>query len=97
MNKTQFITAMMEATGLTKAQVNQTLEALSGLAKESLRKEGSFVVPGLVKIMVKDKPATPERQGINPFTKQPVTYPAKPASKKLKVTAVKDLKTSVTG
>jgi nucleoid DNA-binding protein len=50
------------------------------------------VIPGLVKLRVVKKPATKERQGINPFTKEPITIPAKPASKKVRATALKNLK-----
>ena len=35
---------------------------------------------------------TKERQGVNPFTKEPITIPAKPASKKVRATALKALK-----
>ena len=38
------------------------------------------------------KPATPERTGVNPFTKQPQVFPAKPESRTVKVTALKGLK-----
>jgi nucleoid DNA-binding protein len=38
------------------------------------------------------KPATKERQGINPFTKEPITIPAKPASRKIRSTPLKALK-----
>ena len=40
---------------------------------------GQFVVPGLLKFKVARKPATKAKTGINPFTKEPMTYKAKPA------------------
>ncbi|PKN36209.1 MAG: hypothetical protein CVU63_17405, partial [Deltaproteobacteria bacterium HGW-Deltaproteobacteria-20] len=51
--------------------------------------------PGLVKLKTVKKPATKDRQGINPFTKQPMTIKGKPASKKVRATAVKALKDMV--
>jgi hypothetical protein len=49
-------------------------------------------MPGLLKMKVVKKPATPERQGVNPFTKQPMVFKAKPASKKVRVLPLKNLK-----
>ena len=51
-----------------------------------------FVVPGLMKIMVVQKPATPAHKGINPFTKQEQMFKAKPARKVIKVRPMKALK-----
>jgi hypothetical protein len=38
------------------------------------------------------KPASPAREGINPFTKEKVMFKAKPASKKVRVLPLKGLK-----
>ena len=56
---------------------------------------GTFVIPGLCKIVRIHKPATPERQGINPFTKEPTTIKAKPARNVVKVRPLKKLKAMV--
>ena len=37
------------------------------------------------------KPATKSREGVNPFTGQKMTIKAKPASKKVRVRALKNL------
>jgi nucleoid DNA-binding protein len=50
------------------------------------------VLPGFAKFVVVKKPATKERQGINPFTKEPITIKAKPARKVLKARPVKAAK-----
>ena len=42
------------------------------------RKRGKFIVPGLARFTVKSRPATKARQGINPFTKEPCVFKAKP-------------------
>ena len=56
------------------------------------RKRGKFIVPGLARFTVKSRPATKARQGINPFTKEPCVFKAKPASKTVKVLALKKMK-----
>ena len=50
------------------------------------------MIPGLLKLKAVKKPATKDRPGINPFTKQPITIKGKPASKKIRASALKALK-----
>jgi nucleoid DNA-binding protein len=94
LTKAQVIAELAGATDLDKKSVARVFEGLSDLIRKqlSVRGPGEFVVPGLVKLRVVKKPATKERQGINPFTKEPITIPAKPASKKVRATALKALK-----
>jgi nucleoid DNA-binding protein len=54
------------------------------------------MLPGLFKITVTKVPAKPERQGINPFTGEPTTFKAKPATVKVKVRPMKKLKDAAT-
>ena len=65
--------------------------------RHDLSKNGSgvFAVPGLMRITVKRKPATKERQGINPFTKEPMTFKAKPARNVVRVRPLRALKAMV--
>ena len=51
-----------------------------------------FVIPGLLKLKVVRKPATKAKQGINPFTKEPMTIKAKPARNVVKAVPLKALK-----
>jgi nucleoid DNA-binding protein len=94
LTKAQVITELSNSTDLDKKSVNRVFESLQELIRRQLsaRGPGEFVIPGLVKLRVVKKPATKERQGINPFTKEPITIPAKPASKKVRATALKNLK-----
>jgi nucleoid DNA-binding protein len=94
MNKTEVLTALAEATGLTKQQVGQVFDELSKLIGKNLGNEGpgTFAVPGLMQIRVVRKPAMPERTGLDPFTKQERLFKAKPAKNVVKVTALKGLK-----
>ncbi len=94
LTKAQTVAELSNAADLDKKSINRVFEALQELIRKQLsaRGPGEFVVPGLVKLRVVKKPATKERQGINPFTKEPITIPAKPASKKVRATALKALK-----
>ena len=94
LTKAQTVAELSNAADLDKKSINRVFEALQELIRKQLsaRGPGEFVVPGLVKLRVVKKPAPKERQGINPFTKEPITIPAKPASKKVRATALKALK-----
>jgi hypothetical protein len=82
------------STGLTRKQVAAVLNDLTGLIAKNVGKKGPglFVLPGLMKIMVIQKPATKAHKGINPFTKQEQMFKAKPARKVIKVRPLKALK-----
>jgi nucleoid DNA-binding protein len=92
--KSEILTSIAESTGLSRKQVGATFEALSELIKANVGKKGPglFVVPGLMKITVIQKPAVKARKGINPFTKMEQMFKAKPARKVIKVRPLKALK-----
>jgi nucleoid DNA-binding protein len=92
MSKSQFINTFAEKTGMNKKQATATLNTLNAMAVEQLGSSGELVIPGLVKLNVSEKPATQAREGINPFTKQPMTFKAKPARRIVKARPVKALK-----
>ena len=52
-------------------------------------------MPGFAKFVVIKKPATKERSGINPFTKESTIFKAKPARKIVKARPVKAAKDAV--
>ncbi len=81
-------------TGLNKKQVNSVIDELAIVIERHIksRAPGKFILPGLIKVQVKKKPATKARKGINPFTGEPTTFKAKPARRVVKVTALKKLK-----
>jgi nucleoid DNA-binding protein len=92
--KSEVLSNIAKATQLSRKQVASVLGALAGQIKAAVGKRGPgvFAVPGLVKILVINKPATPERTGINPFTKQQQVFAAKPARRVIKVRPLKALK-----
>ena len=97
MSKTAILTALAESTDLTKQQVSGVLDALAALIKTNLAEDGPgvFSLPGLAKIKVVRKPPTPERKGINPFTKEETVFKAQPARNVVKITPLKGLKDMV--
>jgi len=92
--KSEILTSIAKATELSRKQVTSVFDALSSQIKAAVGKKGSgvFAVPGLMKIMVIQKPATQQRKGINPFTKKEQIFKAKPARKVIKVRPLKALK-----
>jgi len=92
--KTEVYSNIAEETGLSKKDVGAVFDALAGQIKKSLGKGGpkTFTIHGLCKITVQHKPATKEREGINPFTKEPTIFKAKPARNVVKVRPLKNLK-----
>lgn len=97
LTKTQFVEAVAEKSKLTKKQVNTVLSALNETVAVELgrRGRGEVVIPGLLKLIVVNKPATSQHEGVNPFTKEPMTYKAKAARKVIKVRPLQALRDAV--
>ena len=96
--KSEIMNNLAEETGLTKKEVAAVLEALTTEIEKNIAKRGSagmFTIPGLCKIVVKDKPALPKRQVRNPGTGEMVWAKPRPASKQVKIRPLKGLKDMV--
>merc|ERR1712046_48429 len=81
MTATASYDAVAETTGLKRKDVKSVVEGIMGVAAEGMKK----------------RPATAARKGVNPFTKEPCVFKAKPASKTVKVIAMKKIKEAVNG
>lgn len=98
-SKSEILNNIAQATDLPRKQVAAVLEALTEQIRDSLGKRGAgvFAIPGLVKIEKKKVPAKPARKNVpDPF--HPGEFrdiAAKPASVKVKVRALKNLKDMV--
>merc|ERR1712151_453932 len=92
MTATAAYKSVAESTGLKAKVVKGAMEALMGVAACELKKNGSFKIARALNLKLKQKPATPARKGINPFTKEPCVFKAKPASKTVKALPMKKLK-----
>ena len=97
MTKTQFVTTLAEKSGLNRKQATSALDTINAMVAQQLGKRGpgEVLIPGLLKLNVIAKPATRQHQGINPFTKEPMTYKAKAARKVIKVRPLKALKDAI--
>jgi nucleoid DNA-binding protein len=97
LTKGALILAILESMGegWARKDVKMVLDCLTEIGQKELKKKGEFVLPGFAKFVVVKKPARPAREGINPFTKEPTTFAAKPASKAVKARPVKALKDSI--
>jgi nucleoid DNA-binding protein len=93
--KSEVLTQISKDTTLSRKQVASVFDSLGGVIKKSLRGNGLFTMPGLMKLKVVKKPATKAREGVNPFTGEKMTFKAKPASKKVRVLPLKSLKAMV--
>jgi nucleoid DNA-binding protein len=80
---------------ISRKHVKNVLESLADIGYKELKKTGAFLVPGFAKFVVIKKPATKARKGINPFTKEPTVFKAKPARKIIKARPVKAAKDAV--
>jgi DNA-binding protein HU-beta len=87
--------ANLQTDGTSKRQVKSVVEALATIGHKELKKSGVFVVPGFAKFIVVKKPATKARKGINPFTKEPTVFKAKPARKVVRARPVKAVKDAI--
>ena len=96
-SKSEVLSRLADVTGLSRKQVAAVLDGLADSISGGLGSKGPglFVIPGLVKLKVVRKPAQPEHEGINPFTKEMTIFKAKPARNVVKAIALKKLKQMV--
>lgn len=97
LTKSALLQAIVDSVGdgASRKGVQTVLDALTEIGHKELKKNGLFVLPGFAKFVVVKKPARPARKGINPFTKEPTTFAAKPASKAVKARPAKAIKDAI--
>ena len=96
-SKSEVFGAIALHVGIHRRDVAGVFHVMGSLIKADLSKSGPgvFKVPGLMRITVKRKPATKERQGLNPFTKEPTIFKARPARNVVRVRPLQALKAMV--
>ncbi|HUY34740.1 MAG TPA: HU family DNA-binding protein [Pirellulales bacterium] len=98
-SKSEVLANIASATNLSKKDVAAVLDALGGEIKKALGKKGpgQFQIHGLIKISKKHVDAKPARKNApDPFNPgQFRDYAAKPATTKIKVNALKNLRAMV--
>jgi len=95
LSKSSLIQTLSDKSEIARKDVKGLLEAIATIGYTELKKNGLFVVPGLVRMVVQKKPATKARKGINPFTGEPAVFKAKPARKVIKARPVKAAKDAI--
>ena len=74
MNKTDLVNAVSAKAGLSKADSKKAVEATIEAITEAIKAGEKVAVIGFGTFAVQERP---ERQGINPATKEPITIAAK--------------------
>merc|ERR1739845_293718 len=95
MTATAVYQSLADSSGLKRKDVKAIVEGYCDVGAAELKKAGSFKFGQMIKLKLKSKPATPARKGVNPFTKEPCVFKAKPASKAVKALALRKLKDAV--
>lgn len=97
LTKQKLLNHIAKNTGLTKKNINAVFIELINTIKDHLQESGpeKFILPGILKLTIKNIPAQEEKLGFNPFTKKEITLKAKPATRKIKVKLLKSLKDMV--
>jgi nucleoid DNA-binding protein len=98
MSKTAILQKLADSTGLKRKDVAEVFDSLNTIIREQVSKKGPGVISlfRLFKVERKDYPASKGGETkINPLTKEPYVTKDKPAHSKIKVRALKDLKSMV--
>lgn len=74
MNKTELIVKVAEGSGLSKTDARKAVEAMIESITSALKADDKVALIGFGTFSVSERP---ERQGINPATKEAITIPAK--------------------
>lgn len=78
MNKTELVNAIAEKSGLSKSDAKKALDATTEAIAEALKAGDKIALVGFGTFSVSERP---ERQGINPATKEAITIAAKKVAK----------------
>ena len=78
MNKTEFINAVAEKSGLSKVDAKKAVEAFVETVSSELKEGGKVALLGFGSFSVAEKSAS---KGVNPKTKQPIEIPARKSVK----------------
>jgi len=87
MTKAQLVTNLSEKLDITKKDINNFLDALNDIAYKETKKNGSFTLPGLGKLVLVKRKA---RIGRNPATGEEIKIKAKTVVKFRVAKACKD-------
>lgn len=81
MTKAQLAAAIAKDNDITKAQASRIIDDFAAYTLGALQSGDKVSIAGFGTFSVRRKPATKARKGTNPFTGEPMTIKAKPASR----------------
>ncbi|MGE0102772.1 MAG: HU family DNA-binding protein [Blastocatellales bacterium] len=87
MTKSQFAAHLAEKFGMSKKAANDVLDEIASVAVAQTKKVGSFMIPGIGKLVKAQRKA---RKGRNPMTGATIKIPAKTVVKFRVAKACKD-------
>ena len=91
--KSEIYREVADKTGMSRKDVVQVCEALTGVMVKSVKKHGTFNLLGLMKMTLVKKPAVKGGKLVrNPFTNEMVKQKPKPASRTVRVRPLKAIK-----
>jgi len=88
MNKTEFVSAIADKTGVSKKDVEAVVKAYSEVVADELKAGGKIQLVGFGTFEVSERAA---REGINPLTKEKIKIKASKSPKFKAGKALKDL------
>lgn len=96
LTKSQLIAHLAEASGVEPKAVKAVFASLETTILSAVSKKGAgtFVLPGLLKLVTQSVPAKKAREGKDPFTGEIRKFAAKPASVRVRIRALKKVKTA---
>lgn len=94
LTKSKLVHKIADQTGVEAKEVRATLAGLQEVVKKQLAPGGAgeVTIPGIAKLKRKHVKAKKRRKGVNPFTGEEQWFKAKPATKKVKATILKDVR-----
>ena len=93
--KSRLVSELVGKLDCTSEHARAVLQAIAEIASEDLGLYDEFVLPNVVKLTVKNKPARAARMGRNPATGAPMMIEQKPATTVVKARVLKPMKDSV--
>jgi nucleoid DNA-binding protein len=96
LSKSALIAHLSSHSGVETRGVKAVLASLEATIAAALHKNGAriFTLPGVLKATAVAVPAKPKRKGKDPFTGEERMFAAKPASVRVKIRALKKLKSA---
>ena len=79
MGKSELFSHFAERFDMKRTQSREFFDELAALCEKELKRTGEFVIPGMVKLVLKKSNA---RTGRNPATGQPIRSPPRPSSRR---------------